>query len=158
VEEDDLVLERAGREEDLLDLATPRGLGLVAENAAPGQVRALALEAGAAVEQSARVCMRPFRDVEVVEAARGHDRLHRAEGVDRLPGTRVEGDRRVDEEAAVREPHERHARAGLDPEEAQPPRLHPEIGGDRFQHSCLASGRARARPDQQRTVSSSPPS
>jgi len=40
VEEHDLVLERAGREQDLIELAAPLELWLVAEDATPGDVGA----------------------------------------------------------------------------------------------------------------------
>jgi len=82
VEEHDLVLELARREEHLVDLSGPLRLRSITEDAIPAQVAALALEARAGVGDHVRIGVDPRLHAEVVKQARRDQPAHGAESVD----------------------------------------------------------------------------
>jgi hypothetical protein len=146
MEEDDLVLHRAGAEEDLLELASPLGLRGVAQDAAPLHVLSLLLQTRAGRERRPRIGPPPLADEEMMKQAGRHDCLDGSEGIDGFPRRPIQRDGRVDEESSVGETHHRHPRAGLHPEEAERPRLDPNVVAQPLEHGCLGRVQCLSRP------------
>jgi hypothetical protein len=117
VEEDDLVQVGRAGEEVVLECARERGDGGVGHHAVEGEVASLLGEAGWPEQTGGRVDALPVAGEEVMDAIRREDDADRAERVHRAPRVWVGRHGRVQEQAAVREPHDRHARPDLEPPE-----------------------------------------
>jgi hypothetical protein len=111
--EDDLVLAPRG-EVDLIEIARPEGMRLIAEHARERQIGPLPLESRAGEEQRLWVRLHPRAHVEVMEDAGRDDGADRTERVHLASRLGLERDGRMDEQPAVREARDRHARAALD--------------------------------------------
>jgi predicted nucleotidyltransferase len=140
VAEGDLVHARQAFDERLIQLAGPFRRWHVGQHRIEGQIAPLLRQPRRSVEAHLRERALMVADEEMVEAVGRDGEARRAEiqqrGLQRL----VEGDRRVEQEAAVAQPYDGHARAEREAVEAQRAFDDPEILGE------LAHGRGCTTP------------
>ena len=114
VEEHELLQRAAAAKAKLLDFRVPRGGGGIGEVRIEGDVDALRCRPLAHPRRRPRggagITLLPGRDRGVVDLVGRHQVPHRAEGVDRRGQAGVRRDRRVAPQAAIAQPHHRHAR------------------------------------------------